>query len=93
MPHLAAFAARYPDVIVERLVSDRFVEMVEEEIDVAIRIGEVADSALLTRRIGTTQRVTVASPAYLDRVGAPAGPHDLDRHACIVLFFHRAVRP
>lgn len=93
VPHLPAFAECYPDVVVETLVSDRFVDMVEGGIDVAIRIGDLADSALLARRIGTTQRVTVATPAYLDRVGAPAGPYDLDRHACIAFVFQRSVRP
>ena len=92
VPRLPAFHALYPDIEVETLVSDRFVDMVEDGVDLAIRIGELADSALVARRVGTTQRVTVASPAYLDAQGEPAGPHDLDRHACIAFVFQRQVR-
>lgn len=93
VPLLPAFHARYPGVEVETLVSDRFVDLVEEGVDVAIRIGDLADSALVARRVGTAQRVTVASPAYLARAGDPAGPHDLERHACIAFVFQRIPRP
>ena len=93
VPLIPAFHARYPDVQVETLVSDRFVDLVEDGVDLAIRIGELADSALVARKIAVTQRVTVASPAYLDAHGSPAGPHDLDRHACIGFGFQRQVRP
>lgn len=93
VPLVPAFHARYPDVEVETLVSDRFVDLVEEGIDLAVRIGELADSALVARRVATTRRVAVASPAYLAERGAPAGPHDLDRHACIAFVFQRQVRP
>ena len=93
VPLLPAFHTRCPEVEVEALVSDRFVDLVEDGVDVAIRIGDLADSALVARRIAATQRVTVAAPGYLERMGEPAGPHDLDRHACIGFVFQRQVRP
>ncbi|MBY0610561.1 MAG: LysR family transcriptional regulator [Beijerinckiaceae bacterium] len=92
VPQLPAFCSRYPDITVETLVSDRFVDLIEEGVDLAIRIGVLADSTLIARRIGATQRVTVASPAYLEAHGEPAGPHDLNRHACIAFIFQRQVR-
>lgn len=93
VPLLPHFQARFPDIEVETIVSDRFLDLVEDGLDLAIRIGELADSALVARRIAATQRVTVALPAYLDREGEPAGPHDLDRHSCIAFVSQRAVRP
>jgi len=93
VPLIPAFHERYPDVEIETLVSDRFVDLVEDGVDLAIRIGELADSALVARRIAATQRVTVAAPAYLEKAGPPAGPHDLDRHACIAFVFQRQIRP
>ena len=92
VPLIPAFHERYPDVEIETLVSDRFVDLVEDGVDLAIRIGDLADSALVARKIAATQRVTVASPAYLDAHGAPAGPYDLDRHSCIAFVFQRQVR-
>lgn len=93
VPLLPAFHTLYPAVTVETLVSDRFVDLIEEGIDVAIRIGDLADSALVARRIAVTQRVTVAAPAYLERAGSPVDPPALDRHACIAFVFQRQPRP
>lgn len=93
VPLIPAFHERYPDVEMETLVSDRFVDLVEDGVDLAIRIGALADSALVARKIATTQRVTVASPAYLEKAGRPASPHDLDGHACIAFVFQRQIRP
>ncbi len=64
-------------------------DLVEDGIDVAIRLGELADSAVIARRIGVSPRVTVATPDYLERTGAPVTPHDLDRHACVAFTFQR----
>ncbi len=62
MPHLPAFLARYPEITVEFVVTDRVLNLVEEGIDLAIHNGELKDSTLVVRRIATTPVVTVASP-------------------------------
>lgn len=92
MPLLPAFHARYPDIVTDLIVSDRFVDLVEDGIDVAIRLGELDDSAAIARRLGTSARVTVGAAAYLDQAGAPATPDDLDRHARIAFTFQRRPR-
>ncbi len=92
VPLLASFHARYPDIVTDLIVSDRYVDLVEEGIDVAIRLGDLDDSSVIARRVGVSPRMTVATPAYLERTGAPATPFDLDRHACIAFTFHRQRR-
>lgn len=72
-----AFLSRYPGVEVELLLVDRVVDLVEEGIDAAIRIGHLPDSTLVARRIGETRRVVCAAPAYLKRAGTPKTPADL----------------
>ncbi len=89
VPLLPAFHARYPEIVTDLIVSDRFVDLVEEGIDVAIRLGTLSDSALIARRLGSNRRVTVASPAYLAQAGTPRTPSELSRHACIAFTFQR----
>jgi DNA-binding transcriptional LysR family regulator len=76
-PLLARFVARHPQVTVELDLSDRFVNLVEEGHDLAIRIGHLPDSQLVARRFGETRRCVVASPAYLAKAGTPLHPRDL----------------
>jgi DNA-binding transcriptional LysR family regulator len=78
-PVLARFLRMYPRVTAELQLSDRNANLVEEGIDVAIRIGHLPDSQLIARRLGETRRIVVASPAYLERAGEPAHPADLAR--------------
>ena len=75
-----------PDLQIELNLSDRFVNLVEEGVDVAVRIGSLSDSALIARRIGTTRRMLVASPKYLANRGVPTKPEDLASHSLIA--FH-----
>lgn len=88
MPKVKSFLAAHPNVKMDLRLHDGFVDLVEEGIDVAVRIGELADSSLVARRIGTTQRVLVASPEYLNALPkdlkAPQHPQDLLQHKCIV---------
>ena len=84
VPRLPAFLSRHAAVSVDLVMSDAWLDPVEQGVDVVIRIGELRDSALLSRRIGFTRRVTVASPAYLDRVGTPARPQDLEGFDCVL---------
>lgn len=83
--HLAAtlpgFLARHPGLTVELTVNDRVVDLIEEGYDVAVRIGRLADSTLVARRIATIAVRMAASPGYLAARGTPAEPGDLERHA------------
>ncbi|MGF1553368.1 MAG: LysR family transcriptional regulator [Paracoccaceae bacterium] len=84
VPRLPAFLARHGQVSVDLVMSDAFLDPVEQGVDVVVRIGALADSALVARRIGTTQRVTVASPGYLARRPPPEAPIDLAGHDCVL---------
>lgn len=88
-PIVTDYLATYPDVSVDLALSDRPVDLIEEGIDVALRIAPLDDSSLVARRVGTVRRVVVASPAYLAQHGTPAAPDDLDAHR-IVLFVNHA---
>ncbi len=90
VPLLAEFTARYPGILVDLNLSDRVVDVLGGQADVAIRFGQLADSPLTARRIGETGRVVVASPAYLARHGTPEQPEDLFRHNCLSFSFRRA---
>ncbi len=82
-PLMCRYLTEYPDVVGELTLSDRMVSLVEDGIDLAVRIGNLADSSLIARKAGSTRRVVVASPAYLARHGEPATPQDLVRHRTI----------
>ena len=82
-PAIAEFAGLHPQVSFDVDLSDRVVDLVEEGFDLAIRIGPVGNQALVSRRIGSTQFVCCASPAYLARHPAPVTPADLEQHACL----------
>jgi len=84
LPYLARFLSRYPRISVEHIVTDRKIDLVENNIDLALRMGDLKDSNYRARRIGLTRRVTVASPAYLKAHGTPESPADLGRHNCIL---------
>jgi LysR family transcriptional regulator, regulator for bpeEF and oprC len=92
VPRLPEFFARYPDVAVDLDVSDRHVNLIEEGIDVAIRIGNLSDSSLVARRIGSIKMETFAAPEYLGRHGEPKTPQELKDHACVVFLFQGAPR-
>lgn len=82
-PAIAEFQQRHPQLRFDIELSDRAVDLVDERIDVAIRIGGIGSQALIGRRIGTAQMVCCASPAYLARHGTPRTPTDLADHACL----------
>ena len=81
---LPALLADHPGLKVELVVSDRLGDMVEERLDLAIRVGDISDASLVVRRGGTAVRVAVAAPDYIERRGKPAAPADLANHTCIV---------
>jgi len=82
-PLLPGFTARFAGLRITLDLDDRLVDILATGADVALRIGELADSSLVARRIGEVKRVVCAAPAYLDRRGEPKTPADLMRHACL----------
>lgn len=84
-PIVSEFLRGHPRVTASLLLVDRIVNLVEEGIDVAVRIGQLPDSTLVARRVGEVQRILVASPDYLASHGEPGSPADLKRHAIIAL--------
>ncbi|WP_309667279.1 substrate binding domain-containing protein [Tabrizicola sp.] len=84
MPRMARFLADHPDLRTDWVLGDRPVDLVEEGVDLAIRIGLVTDQELIARRIGQMRRVTVARPDYFAKHGRPQHPRDLTAHDCIV---------
>lgn len=77
---LAEYHARHPAVRIELALSDRRVDLVAEGFDLALRIGELEDSSLIARRLGSLRLILCASPAYLARRGTPGHPRELNRH-------------
>lgn len=84
IPRLRRFMVRYPEIEIDLLMNDGFSDLVEEGIDLSIRVGLITDSSLIARRIGTTRRAVVATPEYLSTKGLPKTPEDLRNHDCIV---------
>ncbi|GLH81674.1 transcriptional regulator [Bradyrhizobium sp. SSBR45G] len=83
-PLLGSFLRRYPAMSVDLLLVDRPVDMVEEDVHLSLRIGALADSQLVARKLADLQMIVCASPAYLDARGVPDSPDDLARHDCLV---------
>lgn len=84
LPTINALLAQHKDLSARMMLLDRNVRIVEEGIDVAVRIGSLADSALRALSIGSVRQIVVASPAYLSEQGAPTRPADLRNHRCII---------
>ena len=83
VPLVARFLKKHPAASVRLLLVDRPVSLADEGLDVAVRIGELADSSLQALRVGEVRSVVCASPGYLKKAGVPASPEDLSRHDCI----------
>lgn len=78
VPALPAFHARYPDIQIDMGVSDRIVDLIDENVDCVVRGGELTDQSLMARRVGDLQLGVFAAPSYLERVGTPLHPRDLE---------------
>ena len=85
MPGLPEFFARYPDIDLSMSESDRWVDLVHEGVDCALRWGRLRDSDLVARQVAVLERITVAAPAYLEKFGTPAGVDDLPGHRAVGL--------
>lgn len=83
LPIVAEFLKAFPDIRIRLVLSDRVVNLFEDQVDVAVRLGELPDSSLLATRLGTIRRVVCASPAYFAAHGVPQTPEDLAAHECI----------
>jgi len=81
---VASFLERYPDVQVEMVGTDRVVDLIDEGFDLAVRAGELADSTLIARSLGSERSVIAANPQFIDRRGAPSSPSDLAEIDCVV---------
>jgi len=83
-PAIADYLVAYPDVSVDLKLRDPYVDLVQERIDVAIRLGHLADSSLIARKLCDAEMILCASPAYLAANGAPQKPRDLVKHNCLI---------
>ena len=83
LPVISAFMARHPEIELDLEFSDRLSDVIEEGLDVVIRGGELSDSRLVSKRLGSFRICLVAAPSYLRKRGTPANPGDLVDHACL----------
>ena len=84
VPIIADFMTAHPQVEIDLQLSDSFVDLAAEELDLVVRIADLPDSGLQGRRLGALRRVVFGAPSYFERHGRPARPTDLRQHACIV---------
>ncbi len=82
-PAMPDFMTRHPELEIDMSLNDRFVDLVEEGYDVAVRIGELSDSSLVARRLAPARMMVCGAPAYFERHGVPETPADLAGHNCL----------
>jgi DNA-binding transcriptional LysR family regulator len=82
-PAIAEFMKAYPELKIELTLTDRFIDPIEEGVDVTIRIAELADSSLIARKLARARRVLIAAPSYVAKRGEPADPDELVQHQCL----------
>ena len=87
VPLVNAFLEMHPDTAVELILTDGYVDLVSEGLDLAIRFGALRDSTMLVRKLGDNRRLICAAPSYIDAHGAPRHPDDLVDHNCLVMQF------
>lgn len=84
-PAISDFTARFPEVSVELMLSDRMADLIDEGFDVAVRVEPIPDSSLIARQLGPVRVVICATPGYLERHGRPETPADLAGHNCLTI--------
>lgn len=84
MPGVVDYLQKYPDTEISAMFVDRVVNLLEEGVDVALRIGELSDSSFKALKVGSVRRVVCASPAYIEKHGLPLHPDDLSQHQIVV---------
>jgi DNA-binding transcriptional LysR family regulator len=80
---VAEFLKTYPEIDIRMALADRVINLLEEQVDLAVRIGELPDSSLVATRVGAIRRVVCGSPGYFATRGTPQSPADLGRHDCV----------
>jgi DNA-binding transcriptional LysR family regulator len=85
LPIVNAFLSRYPDINIKLVLTDRNIHLVDDQIDIALRIGDLPDSSMVATKLGTLSRVTCASPAFLAAQGVPKVPSDVSTMPCITM--------
>ncbi|MGE8186018.1 LysR substrate-binding domain-containing protein [Pseudomonas sp. NPDC086278] len=95
VPALPAFHARYPDIQIDMGVSDRIVDMIDENVDCVVRGGELTDQSLMARKVGDLPLGVFAAPSYLARVGTPSHPRELEdsQHRVVGFLWARTGKP
>ncbi|MEX2617059.1 MAG: LysR family transcriptional regulator [Alphaproteobacteria bacterium] len=91
VPLLPEFLGRFPEISMQLSLSDTMVDLVQEGVDVAIRIAELSDSTLVARRLGMDRRIVCAAPSYVEKHGLPKVPEDLRDHNCLILNTAQAI--
>jgi DNA-binding transcriptional LysR family regulator len=84
MPQLPEFLTRHPDLEIEVVLDDRSIDLIQEGIDLGLRMGQLADSSLTARRIASVGHAVVGTTAYFTRAGEPAMPHELAAHEAVI---------
>jgi DNA-binding transcriptional LysR family regulator len=84
VPRLPQFLAAHPHLSIDLVLDDRLIDLIEEGVDIALRVGTLRDSSLTARKISTGRRLVLGTPAYFERAGVPATPAELSRHAAVV---------
>lgn len=84
MPAIGQFLDRHPDLNVDMVLDDRNVDLLEEGIDIALRMGRLEDSSMTARKVGEVPRRVIGTPAYFERAGIPTSPADLSAHQAVV---------
>ncbi|MCX5540838.1 LysR family transcriptional regulator [Paraburkholderia sp. CNPSo 3076] len=84
LPVINQFLAQYPDITVRLLLSDRNIDLIDSHADLALRIGELADSSMIATRVGSLRPIVCASPAFLASHTPPREPDDLVKYSCVV---------
>lgn len=82
-PALADYLSRYPEVVVDVTLDDRFIDLLEEGFDLALRVGALKDSSMIARRLAPVRFALCASPGYVKQYGAPRQPDELSNHRCL----------
>jgi DNA-binding transcriptional LysR family regulator len=84
VPHLPAFLKANPDLEIDVILDDRVIDLVAEGVDMALRMGELPDSAAVARKLASSRRSVIATPAYLERCGIPQSPAELGSHQALI---------
>lgn len=84
VPHLPAFLKANPDLEIDVILDDRVIDLVAEGVDMALRMGELPDSAAVARKLASSRRSVIATPAYLERCGIPQTPAELGSHQALI---------